>query len=85
MKTEIGKARKKERDRGRRVLFPIRLVPFDNIRAWEQFDADIGGDSAKEIREYYLPDFSEWNNRDKYTREFQRLLKALRSADAPGL
>jgi hypothetical protein len=30
------------------------------IKEWECFDADRGKDSAREIREYYIPDFSEW-------------------------
>jgi uncharacterized protein YjbI with pentapeptide repeats len=79
VKTEIAKARKKERDQQRHVLFPLRLVPFEDLRAWDQFDADLGDDSAKEIREYYLPDFSDWKNEDTYTREFQRMLNALTS------
>jgi len=26
------------------------------------FDADTGKDSAREIREYFIPDFSNWKN-----------------------
>jgi hypothetical protein len=42
------------------VLFPIRLVNFEAIRDWKCFDADVGIDSAAEIREYFIPDFSHW-------------------------
>jgi hypothetical protein len=58
VKTEIAKARKREVRDQRRVLFPIRLAPFETLRDWECFDADTGKDSAREIREYFIPDFS---------------------------
>jgi hypothetical protein len=75
---EIAKARKREvRDRCR-VLFPIRLVSFETLRDWECFDADAGKDSAREIREYYIPDFSSWKtDHDVYQRELARLIASL--------
>jgi len=45
VKTEIAKARKREVRDERRVLFPIRLAPFETLRDWECFDADTGKDS----------------------------------------
>jgi uncharacterized protein YjbI with pentapeptide repeats len=79
VKTEIANARQKELALGRRVLFPITLVPFETIKRWGNFDADIGKDSAREIREYYIPDFSDWKNHDKYQHAFERLLKDLKT------
>jgi hypothetical protein len=78
--TEIAKARKREvRDRCR-VLFPIRLVSFETLRDWECFDADTGKDSAREIREYYIPDFGSWKtDHDAYQRELSRLIESLSS------
>jgi hypothetical protein len=64
---------------GKRVLFPVRLVPFDVLRDWESFDADTGKDSAREIREYFIPDFSNWKERDSYQMAFQRLVKDLKA------
>ena len=77
VKTEIASAREKELRGNRRVLFPISVVPFDAIRDWNCFDADIGKDSAREIREYFIPDFSNWKNDDSYREAFQRLLRDL--------
>ena len=34
---------------------PIRLVDFEKLRDWENFDAGTGKDSAREIREYFIP------------------------------
>jgi uncharacterized protein YjbI with pentapeptide repeats len=86
VKTEIAKARKREvRDPEgvlkRRVLFPIRLAPFATLRDWECFDADTGKDSAREIREYFIPDFSNWKNHDSYQEAFQRLITDLKASD----
>jgi hypothetical protein len=39
-------------------ILPLRLAPFATLRDWECFDADTGKDSAREIREYFIPDFS---------------------------
>jgi len=78
VKTEIAKARQREVEEQRQVLFPVRLVPFEAIRGWECFDADTGKDSAREIREYFIPDFSNWKNYDTYQVAFQRLLRDLK-------
>jgi len=75
--TEISKARKREVREGKRVLFPISLCSFHALRDWECFDADTGKDSAREIREYFIPDFSNWKNHDAYRLAFERLLDDL--------
>ena len=79
VKTEIRKARKRERTEKKRVLFPVRLASFEAIRDWELFDADEGKDLAIEIREYYIPDFSDWKNHDSYAEGLKNLLRDLRT------
>jgi hypothetical protein len=84
VETEISKARKRESREGRRMLFPVRLVEFGTLRDWECFDADTGKDSAREIREYFIPDFSHWKNHDHYKRAFHRLVRDLEAkSDEP--
>jgi len=73
VKTEISKARKRELRERRRKLFPVRLVKFEALRDWECFDADTGKDSAREIREYFIPDFTNWKDHDAYRHAFERL------------
>ncbi|HEX8311423.1 MAG TPA: toll/interleukin-1 receptor domain-containing protein [Chthoniobacteraceae bacterium] len=75
--TELRKARKVERQSGRRKLFPVRLVDFETLRDWECFDADSGKDLAVELREYFIPDFSNWKDHDAFEATFARLLKDL--------
>jgi TIR domain/Pentapeptide repeats (8 copies) len=79
VKTEMSKARKREIAEKKRVLFPVGLVPFGVVRDWECFDSDTGKDSAREIREYYIPDFSNWKKHDAYQKAFLKLLHDLRS------
>lgn len=77
--TEIRKARKAEVKEGRRKLFPIRLVDYDALREWECFDADHGKDLAVEVREYFIPDFSNWKSHDEFEGAFARLLSDLKA------
>ncbi len=77
--TEIAKARKREVKEAKRVLFPVRLVGFETLRDWECFDGDTGKDSAREIREYFIPDFSNWKDHDSYRTAFERLVKDLKA------
>ncbi len=80
VKTEIYHARQREQKEGKQVLFPIRLVPFEKIEGWQAFDADIGKDMAREIREYFIPDFSNWKDHDAFEERFAKLLKDLRGS-----
>src|SRR6266705_1006175 len=81
VKTAIAKARKREVEQKTQVLFPLPLVSFEAIRDWECFDADAGKDSAGEIREYFIPDFSNWKNHDEYQKAFGRLMGDLKAGE----
>ena len=79
VKTEIAKARKREVREDKQVLFPVRLVSLETIRDWECFDADTGKDSAREIRGFFIPDFSDWKDHGRYQEAFERLLQDLKA------
>ena len=79
VKTEIRRARRAELREQRQKLFPIRLVSIDRIRDWSCFDADTGKDLAVELREYHIPDFSNWKNQDAFESAFADLLRDLRA------
>lgn len=79
--TEIRRARKVELRENRRKLFPIRLVNFDALQSWECFDADTGEDLAAEVRQYFIPDFSNWKEHEAFERAFDRLLRDLRAEE----
>jgi hypothetical protein len=77
VRTEVFKAHERELKENRRVLFPIRLCSFEALRDWKLFDADTGKDLAREIREYFIPDFSDWTDPAAYRKAFDRLLDDL--------
>ena len=81
--TEIRKARDDERKENRRKLFPIRLCSFDELRSWTCFDPDSGKDLAIEVREYFIPDFSNWKNHDAFEKEFEKLQRDLKADQKP--
>jgi hypothetical protein len=55
------------------------VVTYDRIKKWKLFDADIGIDSAREIREYFVPDFSNWKDHESYQQAFDRLMRDLQA------
>jgi TIR domain len=75
--TELYKACTREQTQSVQVLFPIRLVPFEKIRAWQAFDADSGRDMARELRQYYIPDFTDWRDTKVYAARIDQLIGAL--------
>jgi len=79
---EIQRARETEIREGRRKLFPISIVEFEKVKAWRRFDADTGEDLAKEVREYFIPDFSNWKEHDAFEKAFERLLHDLKDEEA---
>lgn len=79
--TEIRRARKVELAENRRKMFPIRLVDFNTLQSWECFDADTGEDLAAEVRQYFIPDFSNWKDHDSFENAFNRLLRDLKAEE----
>jgi hypothetical protein len=80
--TEIRKARETEKKERRRKLFPIRLTGFETLRDWTCFDADTGKDLAVEVREYFIPDFSNWKDHDAFESAFAKLKRDLEAENS---
>ena len=77
---EIIRAKKKEDRQGSQMLFPVGIVPYQKIQDWEFFDSDSGRDLAREIREYFITDFSLWkSDHDAYKNAFDSLLRDLKA------
>jgi hypothetical protein len=77
VETELLKARQRELKEGRQMLFPVRLASFDTLKTWTSFDADTGRDLAREVREYFIPDFSNWHDEQAFNKEVNKLANAL--------
>ena len=80
VKTELLTAFQRERDEDRHVVFPLTLVPFDQVRNWSCFDADSGKDLAAEVRQYAIPDFSNWKDKSSFDSALKKVLTALRAS-----
>ncbi|MFZ1221481.1 MAG: toll/interleukin-1 receptor domain-containing protein [Chthoniobacterales bacterium] len=76
---ELRKGFKAERDTGKRKLFPVRLASYETLQGWECRDSVSGKDLAEEVRQYFIPDFSNWKDHDSFEAAFDRLLKDLRA------
>ena len=83
VQTEIKRARKQEQKQGERKLFPIRLCDMETLQAWECFHADTGQDIAAEIREYFIPDFSQWTKPGMFEPQLEKLCADLRREGVP--
>jgi ribosomal protein L29 len=79
---ELRRARKAELASGRRKLFPIRLVDYTALYDWECVDFE-GNDVAEEVRQYFIPDFTNWKDHDAFEATFSRLLRDLKLTEAP--
>jgi len=79
VKTEIANARQREEREKKNLLFPITLAAMEEVKKWQLFDADLGVDSAREVREYFIPDFSRWKEHDAYHAALGRLVGDLKA------
>ncbi len=70
---EVESALEEERQRGRTILFPIRLddAVMESSKAW----------AALIRRTRHIGDFREWKNHDSYQKAFDRLLRDLKAED----
>lgn len=78
---EIRHAYETERKEGRRKLFPIRLTDMSTFSEWKCADSKSGKDLAEEVRQYFIPDFSNWKNHDAFEKSFAKLLADLKSGE----
>ena len=73
---EVEAAYEQERQRGKTVLFPIRLdsAVMDTDKAW----------AAKLRRSRNIGDFSYWKDHDAYQKAFDRLMRDLKAEEPAG-
>lgn len=77
----VCQARLREQEEDRRLLFPVRLVAPDRIRAWSCVDPEAEKDLVPELLEMYIPDFSNWQNEGSFQPAWRRLLSDLGTDD----
>src|SRR4051812_41336090 len=82
VETELRAALRREHQEGRQILFPIRITSWEPVRDWKCFDNDSGKDLARAVREYHIPDFSNWKDHDAFEKAFARLIKDLEARES---
>jgi hypothetical protein len=62
------------------VLFPVRVVDYEVIAQWQCFDSDLGIDLASCVREYLVADFSEWQDKSRFSEALVKVVASLQDA-----
>jgi hypothetical protein len=55
---------------------------METIRMRECLDSESGVDLAETVREYHIPDFSNWKEHDAFEAAFAKLADDLASSEA---
>ena len=55
------------------------LCSFEELTNWELLIRMNGKDLAVEIREYFIPDFSQWKMEEKFQASIKKLIQDLNS------
>lgn len=74
---EVLRARKRERQEHKQILFPIRLMDYNALENWSYLDPETGTDLGAELREYFILDFSDWQDPRSFEESLRRLLRDL--------
>ena len=72
---EIRRAVKREKMERRRILYPIGLASYPDLA--QQLDRMEDPALAENLRGYWIPDFSEWEQEPKFSALFADLLRDL--------
>ena len=57
---------------------------MEAIKKWKAFDEETGKDMAREIRSYFIPDFSNWKDHDSFEAAYKRLMKDFKPSPEDG-
>jgi hypothetical protein len=52
---------------------------MEEVKKWKLFGADLGVDSARVVREYFIPGFSKCKENDSYQAALRRLVGDLKT------
>ncbi len=78
VETELAEAVKKQNETGKRTLFPISLMPYEDLEMWKCSDPDTGRNLSREVRKYNIPDFTEWQDEAKFNEAVDWLITDLK-------
>jgi hypothetical protein len=82
-KEEVEKAYNRGVNENRRVLYPISICSLEELAKWEAIAPGTGKESTREIREYFIPNFSNWPDHYSYRQVFSQFLRDLQRNTTP--
>lgn len=75
---EIIRGKRRERLNGeRRVVYPVRLVAYDQLADWTLKDPQTGANYAEDIRSSFIPDFTIWEDAVELQNRFVKFARQL--------
>jgi hypothetical protein len=75
---EIIYAKHKEKRLGSKILYPVRIISYDDLASWSVVDPSEGVDYAKAVRDTLIPDFSVWRDGVALQNEFLKFARQLK-------
>ena len=77
VKEEIERAYQRGLKEDRRVLYPVSVCPIEKLAQWEEIDPDTCSLAARELRECFIPNFSNWHDRFTFKQVFREFLREM--------
>jgi hypothetical protein len=78
IRSEVEKTLLRGLNENRRIVYPVSTCSLEELEKWKT-DPEPGKDYAREIREYFIPNFSNWHDSYAYDQVFAALLREFRS------
>ena len=85
IRSEIGRGLERGLNENRRIIYPISICPVEELEKWHEIDPHTGRDFAREVRQCFVPNFSNWQDPYSNRQVFDALLRELRSAASRSL
>jgi|SRR5580658_2493199 hypothetical protein len=79
IRSEAEKALLRGFNENRRVIYPVSICSLEELEKWHGIDPHTGRDYAREIRDCFIPNFSNWQDPYSYRQVFSALLRDLQS------
>lgn len=79
IRSEIERAQLRGLKENRRIIYPVSICSVEELEKWQETDPITGRDYAREIRECFVPNFSNWQDSYSYRQVFDAMLRELRS------
>jgi hypothetical protein len=77
LRREIEAALNRELSEDRRVIYPVSICSLEELGRWRELDPSTGRDQVRQVRERFIPNFSNWQDHYSYRQVLGALLRDL--------